>query len=276
MLVLTVAGTDKLQLTRSSTADVDVHVSWVDIPAAGGTGVVGRTNTAFNTAATGDILATPAASTNRIVKHINIRNKHATTTVDVTVLFDQNGTGFELHKATLLVGEVLEYQEGVGWFVVQTVRKDVFYRMVSGADYVNATTSFSDITGLTAPVKANINYNFTAHLYHIENASTTGARFGINGPALTSARIHELGGFAGAVGAGTMQANVGDVTALDTAAIAATSSAGTPQVIVAILSGWAIFSAAGTFAVRGQSEVAVAAGLTVKVGSWLKLWETPS
>ena len=33
-------------------------------------------------------------------------------------------------------------------------------------------------------------------------------------------------------------------------------------------------AADGTFAVRCASEVAVAAGLTVKAGSWLRLWET--
>jgi hypothetical protein len=44
---------------------------------------------------------------------------------------------------------------------------------------------------------------------------------------------------------------------------------------LAILSGYINPSAAGTFAVRGQSEVAVAAGLTVKKGSWLHLFEVP-
>jgi hypothetical protein len=218
-------------------------------------------------------VAAPGASTVRNVKTLHIRNKHATTPVGVTVVYDANGTDYELHKVTLLAGEMLEYVEGLGFFTVQTTRKEFYNRRVSGSDYVNATTSFTDITGLTCPVAAGKQYNFEAHLFHIENASTTGARFGVNGPALTSLRLHQLGGFAGSITAATMQANVADVTALDTAAVVATSSAATPQVILAILSGWVVFSAAGTFAVRGQSEVAVAAGLTVKVGSWLQLWE---
>jgi hypothetical protein len=266
------ATTDKLQLVTSAAVTVDVHASYVDL--SGTTVTPGRKNTAITTAATTDIVASPAGSTVRNIKTLHIRNKHATSPVDVTVLYEGSATDadVELHKVTLLAGETLEYIEGVGFFTVQLVRKVFFNRRVT-TDVINATTSFADVTGLTCPVEAGKHYNFDAGLFHIENASTTGARFGVNGPAMTAMRLHEFGGFAGAVGAGTMQANVGDVTALDTAAIAATSSAGTPQVIVAFLTGWINPSAAGTFAVRCASEVAVAAGITVKAGSWLQLWE---
>lgn len=40
------------------------------------------------------------------------------------------------------------------------------------------------------------------------------------------------------------------------------------------LSGYIQPSANGTFAIRCKSEIAVAAGLTVKAGSWLRIWET--
>ena len=271
------ATTDKLQLTTSAATDIDVHVSFMDASMDNPPVVQGdtssRQNTAITTAATTDILAAPAASTLRNTKTINVRNKSSSTSNDVTVIFDQNGTDFELIKVTLLAGQTLEYVEGVGWYVVtaQTLLDRTF--RVAGSDYINATTSFTTITGLECPIESGKHYNFLAALYHIENASTTGARFGVAGTTMTGMRIQELGLFAGAVGAGTMQGNTADVTAVDTAAVAATSSAGTPQVAVAYLSGWVNPSASGTFAIRGQSEVAVAAGLTVKVGSWLHIWE---
>lgn len=271
------ATTDKLQLVTDAAVTVDVHVSFMDASMDNPPVVQGdtssRQNTAISTATTTDILAAPGASTLRNAKTINIRNKHASTSVGVTVVFDQNGTDFELVKVILLAGQTLEYVEGVGWYVVSAQTLLDRTLRVAGSDYVNATTGFTDITGLTCPVESGKHYNFLAALFHIENASTTGARFAINGPSMTGMRIQELGLFAGAVGAGTMQGNIADVTALDTAAVAATSSAGTPQVAVAFLTGWINPSASGTFAVRGQSEVAVAAGLTVKVGSWCRIWE---
>lgn len=108
--------TDKLQLTTSAAVTVDVHTSFADL--SGTTVTPGKQNTAITTAATTDIVAAPAASTVRNVKTINIRNKHATSSVDVTVIFMQNITAFELHKVTLKAGEVLKYVEGNGWFTI--------------------------------------------------------------------------------------------------------------------------------------------------------------
>lgn len=276
-MILLTATTDKIQVISSSASALSVHASYMDCsnadpPVVKGS-TSGRTNTAIASAgATTDIVPSPAASTIRNVKGITVRNKDATTACDVTVQFNQNATLFELFKVTLLAGETLEFVEGVGFFVVKSSAKiDVKLRVTS--DYINATTSFTDITGLTYPVESGKHYNFIANLYHIENAATTGAQFGINGPAMTGLTIQELGVVIPSVTAATMQGNLAAVTALDTAAIVATASATTPGVVMAILSGWFNPSAAGTFAVRGKSEVAVAAGLTVKTGSWLRLWE---
>lgn len=276
-MILLTATTDKIQLVTSAAVTVDVNASYFDIttadpPVAKGS-TSGRQNTAISTATTTDIVAAPAASTIRNVKALHIRNKHATTSCDVTVVFDQNGTDYELFKVTLLAGETLEFVEGVGFFVVkQTAKLNKYLRVAADVD--NATTSFADVTGLTWPVEAGKHYNFIAHLYHIENASTTGARFGINGPSMTAMRGSGFSVFAGSITAATFNAPTADVTAVDTSMVAVTtSSAGTPQVALAIISGWINPSAAGTFAVRSQSEVAVAAGVKVKQGSFCHLWE---
>src|SRR5262245_31309612 len=116
MLLLTTT-TDKLQLVTDAAATVDVHVSWVDRDTASPNAqAVGRTNTAITTAATTDILAAPASTACRNAKKINVRNKSATTSVNVTVLFNQNATLFELFQSLLLPGEHLTYEEGAGFY----------------------------------------------------------------------------------------------------------------------------------------------------------------
>jgi hypothetical protein len=101
-LVLT---TDKLQLVTDSTATVDVHASGMDLPTgASPVTVPWKQNTAISTATTTDIVAAPAASTSRNVKTLHIRNRHATTAATVTVVFDANGTDYELHQAVINAG----------------------------------------------------------------------------------------------------------------------------------------------------------------------------
>ena len=121
MIILTNAGTDKLQLITNAATTLDVHASWVDLASNGsGDPTPGRTNTAITTAATTDVVATPASSTVRNLKELLVRNKHASQSGDVTVVFNQNATQFELHKVTLAPGEAFEYIEGIGWFKLGT------------------------------------------------------------------------------------------------------------------------------------------------------------
>lgn len=262
-LVLT---TDKLQLVTSAAATLDVHASFADL--SGTTVTPGKENTAITTAATTDIVAAPAASTVRNVKTLHVRNKHASLATDVTIVFDANGTDYELYKGGLLAGEALEYIEGIGFFTLGSSRLDKWLRM--SADAVNATTSFADVTGLTCPVESGKTYNFEAKLIHVENATTTGPRFGINGPTLSGIliSIHDVV----TAGVDTTTMRSGSATAVDTSAAGASLTGSTANVL-AIMTGVFTTGAAGTFAIRFQSEIAVAAGVTVRAGSWCHVWE---
>lgn len=264
--------TEKIRATLSAARTVDVHASYNDL--ISGVQTAGSQETALTTTTVTDIVNVGAnASDRRNVKFINIRNKD-TNPVDVLVTKDVSGTVTELVKMTLRAGEVLQWTEFFGWFVVSNPNKlDVKLRVA--ADVTFATTSFADITGLTYPVESGKQYAFEAYVFHIENASTTGFRLGINGPSMTAMRINGFTVFAGSITAATFAAATADVAALDTSVLGVTtSSAATPQVAIAHMSGWFNPSAAGTFAVRAQSEVAVAAGVTVKQGSWCRLFET--
>lgn len=274
-MILLTATTDKIQVITSAATTIDVHASFMDVSNAvppvvqGNTS--GRLNAAITTATTTDVVDAPAASTIRNVKCLNIRNKHATTASDITVQFNQNGTLFELYKVTLSAGQTLEFVEGVGFFVVATTTGiDVKLRVT--ADSVHATAaSFADITGLTYPIESGKNYCFEAHLFHVSNATTTGAQFAVNGPAATSFLGGNISTVTSSVSAAVFSS--GAVATINTAFTAQTTGSLT-TIVPTILSGFYRPSAAGTFAVRATSEVTVAAGLTVKAGSWLRLWET--
>jgi hypothetical protein len=141
MLILA-TSTDKLDLITGSAVTIDVHTSFLDNP-SGTTVTPGKQNTAISTAATTDIVAAPSTGY-RNVKTINVRNRHGSSSVDVTVRFNQNATIFELIKITLRAGETLQYIEGVGWFVVGPASAPA--RNASSADQVaNAADTY--ITG---------------------------------------------------------------------------------------------------------------------------------
>lgn len=116
--ILLAATTDKLQVITGQAVTVDVHVSFVDYTSSTGASSGDKQNTAITTAATTDVVAVPGAGVVRNVKVIGIRNKHASSQVDVTAQYNQNGTTFELHKATLNPGDLLQFIEGLGWMVV--------------------------------------------------------------------------------------------------------------------------------------------------------------
>lgn len=260
--------TDKLQLITSSAANIDVVASYFDAVASGLTSPIGgRQATTIAAAATTDIVATPAASAIRNVKSLFIRNRHASLSCDVTVIVNISATLYELHKATLRASEALEYIEGLGFFTLAPGRLDRRLRVAS--DVVNATTAFADVTGLTCPVQNGKTYNFEAHLIHVNNATTTGSQFGINGPSLSNVHVATIDTVTPSVTGAALSA--GAATAVNTAATAQTTGSTTNR--LGILSGVFTAGADGTFAIRCASEVAVAAGLTVRAGSWCHLWE---
>lgn len=275
MLLLT-STSDLVKVVTSAAGAVAVHASWVDN--AAGTITPGRTNTASITSATPTtVVASPASSTQRNVKNLTIRNTHATVSNDVTVQHTDGTNSEDLVKATLLAGETLVLDATGDWTHLDTngapyvaaVKLDA--KLWVTADVTNATTSFADVTGLTVALKSGKKYAFESHLFHISNATTTGAQFGVNiGAVPTVLMVGTIDTVTASVTASVHSA--GTVTARDTAATAQTT--GSAAVTLGILSGFIQPSADGTFAIRCASEVAVASGLIVKAGSWLRIWET--
>lgn len=113
MLLLT-STSDLIQLVTSAAAQIEVHASYVDLN--GTTVTPGRTNTAhITTATTTTVVASPAASTSRNVKHLNITNDHASLSCTVTVEHTNGTTIIELMSFTLLPGENMIFNEEGRW-----------------------------------------------------------------------------------------------------------------------------------------------------------------
>ena len=115
MLLLT-STSDIVQLVTGSASTIDVHASYVDYLASGPTYTPSRTNTAIiSTATTTTIVGSPATSTQRNVRHINIANNDASNSTAVTVQHYDGTTTEVLIKCTLLPGEELVFTQGGIW-----------------------------------------------------------------------------------------------------------------------------------------------------------------
>lgn len=274
MLLLT-SVSDLVTVVTGSAGAIKVHASWVDNTTTAVT--PGRTNTAsIASATTTTVVGAPDASTQRNVRKLSIHNDHASISNAITVNHT-DGTNVEpLWNGTLLPNETIVLDQEGRWTYYgadgsvkpYTAKLQTMLRVT--ADVINATTSFADITGLTVALKSGRFYGFHSHLYHISNATTTGAQFGYNiDNAPTTSILGTIDTVTASITASVHSAGV--VTARDTAATAQTT--GSAGITLAILSGMIQPSADGTFAMRCKSEVAVAAGLTIKAGSWLHIWE---
>src|ERR1051326_2587367 len=96
--------TDKLQLVTSGTSAIDVTASYSDNNS--GTLSHNRQLTAISSAATTDVLGSPGASNVRALQLLTARNK-GTANNDLTLLYNANGTTYEICKFTTHPGEVL-------------------------------------------------------------------------------------------------------------------------------------------------------------------------
>lgn len=121
MLLLT-STSDKVQVITTTTANIDVHASWIDL--ASGVVSAGRTNTRISTATTTDVVAAPAASTARNVKTLHVANNHASASNIVTVQHTDGSNVIIIESVTLAAGERCGYVEGVGFRVFDPVGRE--------------------------------------------------------------------------------------------------------------------------------------------------------
>src|SRR3990172_7933116 len=113
-MLLLDSTSDLVQVITDAVADIEVHASWVDN--ASGTITPASDNTpSIVTATTTTIVAAPGASTQRSVRHLNLRNNHASTSCTVTVQHTDGTDVTILFKVVLAAGEALVFGENGVW-----------------------------------------------------------------------------------------------------------------------------------------------------------------
>lgn len=274
-MLLLASTSDKLRVTTSAATTVDVHASWVDLVAPS-TVTPGRTNTAISTATTTDVVASPASSTYRTCKSLHIRNRHASTSNDITVIHTDGTTPVELIKVTLAAGDVLAYDEGSGWSVRDN-QGNVKYKPTAGtaigainvvilpSDVTNNNASantIADVTALSFAVVAGQTYWFHFSIPYTAAATSTGSRWSINGPA-TPTNLAYTSRYPLTATTETF----GYQTAYDTPASANATSLTTGN--IAIIEGYITPASDGTVIARFASEVSSSA-IVAKAGAVLQ------
>ncbi len=103
-----------LELTTTSTADLDYMAKWIDHEDSGG--MPGSSEGSISSVTTTVIVAAPAASTQRQVRELFVRNKSASAANKVTVKTDLGGTEYvPFADVTLGAGESLHYSDAYGF-----------------------------------------------------------------------------------------------------------------------------------------------------------------
>lgn len=113
--------TDKLQILLGgnvATNQLDFVASWRDITTTAYT--AGKSVSYSNNTTAVDFIAAPAASTQRVIDHINVFNKD-TASSTVTIRYNDGTNNYILWSGVMLSGSVLTYSEGKGWELINTL-----------------------------------------------------------------------------------------------------------------------------------------------------------
>jgi len=266
----------EVDLTSAITTNqLPCTVSWRDITTSGYT--PGRSNTNTNSTTAVTIAAAPGALTQRVIDYISIFNAD-TASAEVTISVNDNGTLYTQVKASIGVGERLQYQEGTGWQTftstgavkmaeVQATTSNSWNTVVLTSDVTNnngTANRIADVTGLSFSVTAGNTYQFEATCAYTAAATTTGSRWSINGPAAPTLLNYTSRYTLTATTITTNSATAYDIPA---ASNATSLTAGNVAHITGIIKP----SASGTVVVRFASEVASSA-IVAKAGSTLR-WQ---
>lgn len=156
------------------------------------------------------------------------------------------------------------FWDGSAWDRLKTDPSRTF--LASNVTNNNATANtIADITGLSFSVASGVKYKFKFYITYTSAATTTGARFCINGPTTTS--LYYTSNYPSSTTA--MSYN----NSLTTYNVPAASSAGSgTNSNVAIIEGIIVPSAAGTVIARFASEIASSSIIALAGFSYVE-WE---
>jgi len=144
--------------------------------------------------------------------------------------------------------------------------------IVTTTDVTNATTTFAAITGLTSTVVNARKYRFEMDVWASESQAAEGAKLDFNGGSATMTSFIASCHLINAVGATLTQTNATTVALATSINIAAFTDTNMHRYHC---TGAFVPSAAGTFIPRQAQNSHTSGTLTVKVGSYLSIWDMP-
>ena len=270
-----------VSVTTSATANIDVQASWVDLELSTKIATPGSKNTNISSATTTTICPSPASGFARNLKTIHIRNRHATTSNDVTILHNDGTATAEMQKFVMPAGFTAVYDEGSNWSLSDVSGRELTNQSSNGnaptvndlntvvlaSDVVNnnaVANTIADITGLSFSVTAGETYRFRGVIDFTSAATGTGGRISVSGPAAPTRLAYSSRW----PSTGAVDVINNGMSAYDLPAASAGTSAQTAGNI-ATIEGFITPSASGTVTLRFASEVAASA-ITAKAGSTLE------
>lgn len=274
-----VSNSDKLQLITSAAVTTHVHASFMDTSVSAGiiqndTMMPGRVNGIISTATTTDIVAAPSSGVVRNVKTLHIRNAHASTPVNVTVIHTDGDTAVELHSTTLRAGESLEYIDGIGFFVLQSTTDSTLLRALNGDDTGGVNTNTVQPwfpTQGAVQLAAATGYLFNGIFHSTRSAGTT-----------SHTTMISFGGTAGLTSIDYIAScKTGDTNAIagDSAifghdandlSVKAASTSATENILIKVW-GTVRVNTAGTFIPQFRYSAAPGGAPTIKSGTFFRL-----
>lgn len=277
-MIILALTTDKIQvnLGEAATTELPCYASFRDRTST--TFTADRSSLTTNDTTPIDLVASPAASTQRIIDFISIFNSDNVNHT-VSVLFNDNGTSRIIRSVVLAPSEAFEYAEGKGWSVIastgavkQSINQganaplsNALSTVVLGSDVINnngVANTIQDVTGLSFSVTANKMYYFKFIIRYTAAATTTGSRWGVNCTAGTAATLSLTSEYSLTTTTTTRNANI---QAFDSPAASNATSASTTN-NMAVIQGYFIPTADGTFIARFASEI-LSSAITAKAGS---------
>lgn len=275
--------TDNLQVVLAgniTTNHLQCTAFWRDVTATAYT--PGRSLAVTNNTTDVNLVAAPAASTQRIIDFLSVYNAD-TVNATVTVKIDDSGAEYILWRGILATGETLQYNDKTG-FTVLTIAGAVKQSQMLGANNAvintlnvsvmssnvvnnNATANtIASVTGLSFPVTSGEMYWFEFVIPYTAAATTTGSRWSINGPGSPT-----LLNYRSEYTLTATSMTVNSATAYDIPAASNASSLTTGN--VATIWGYITPSSSGDVTARFASEIAnsaitALAGATVR---WMRV-----
>lgn len=275
MILLTNPGTaDKISVITGAAADIDVVAAYSEISSGFAVSAFGRQVTNIVTATTTDVVAGPASGAFRKVKHLMIRNAHASLACDVTVQLNVGGTLYEMKKATLQAGEELSFIEGVGWYQYTLVGANTLFKILTaddtgGQNVATAQPWFPTAGGVT--VAAATTYLFDGLLHLTRSAGATGHTTSILFGGTATLTSMEVMAQAGEGDVATQNDSDITVGVDNTAIIVKSSSTSTTEVTKITVTGVVRVNAAGTFIPQFKYDVAPGGAPTTKRNSYFRM-----